>query len=185
MIKNYLKTAWRNLWKNKAFSFINILGLALGLACSLLIFLWVQDETQMDAFHANGKQLYVIIHRAYFDHKKGAGYSTPGLLAEELKKDIPEITAATQFSWNQDHTFQVGGKILKVNGTYASPDYFKMFSFPLLQGKASSALNAPVSLAISRKMADNFFGSPEKAIGKIIRYENQKNFTVSAVFEDL
>ena len=185
MIKNYLKTAWRNLWKNKAFSLINILGLAMGLACSLLIFLWVQDETRVDAFHANGKQLYVIIHRAYFDHKKAAGYSTPGLLAEELKKDIPEITHATQFSWNQDHTFQVGDKILKLNGTYASPDYFKMFSFHLLEGKPTSALNTPTSLAISKKMAISFFGSPEQAIGKTIKYENQKNFTVTAVFDDV
>ncbi|MDB5144320.1 MAG: macB 22 [Mucilaginibacter sp.] len=184
MIRNYFKTAWRNLWKNKAFSVINILGLALGLACSLLIFLWVQDETQMDAFHANGKQIYVIIHRAYFDHKSAAGYSTPGVLAEELKKEIPEVINATQFSWNQDHTFQVRDKILKVNGTYASPDYFKMFSFHLLQGKPASALNSPTSLAISKKMADNFFGSPERAIGKTIKYENQKNFTVTAVFDD-
>ncbi len=184
MIRNYLKTAWRNLWNNKAFSIINILGLALGLACSLLIFLWVQDETQMDAFHANGKRLYVIIHRAYFDHKSVAGYSTPALLAEELKKEIPEINLATQFSWNQDHTFQVGSKILKVNGTYASPDYFKMFRFHLLEGKPSSALNSPASLAISKKMADNFFGGPERAIGKTIKYENQKNFTITAVFDD-
>jgi putative ABC transport system permease protein len=184
MIRNYLKTAWRNLWNNKAFSIINILGLALGLACSLLIFLWVQDETQMDAFHANGKQLYVIIHRAYFDHKSVAGYGTPGLLAEELKKEIPEVIHATQFSWNQDHTFQVGNKILKVNGTYASPDYFTMFSFHLLQGKPVSALNSPTSLAISKKMANNFFGGPARAIGKTIKYENQKNFTVTAVFDD-
>jgi len=184
MIKNYLKTAWRNLWKNKAFSVINILGLALGLACSLFIFLWVQDEVQMDAFHKNGKQLYVIIHRAYFDHKSVAGYSTPGLLAEELKKDIPEITQATQFSWNQDHTFQVGDKILKTNGTYASADYFKIFTYHLLEGKATTALNTPVSLAISKKMATNFFGSPEQAIGKTIKYENKRNFTITAVFDD-
>jgi len=184
MIKNYLKTAWRNLWKNKAFSVINILGLALGLACSLFIFLWVQDEVQMDAFHKNGKQLYVIIHRAYYDHKSVAGYSTPGLLAEELKKDIPEITHATQFAWNQDHTFQVGDKILKVNGTYASADYFKMFTYHLIEGKAGSALSTPVSLAISKKMATNFFGSPEQAIGKTIKYENKKNFTITAVFDN-
>ena len=184
MIKNYLKTAWRNLWKNKAFSVINILGLALGLACSLFIFLWVQDEVQMDAFHKNGKQLYVIIHRAYYDHKSVAGYSTPGLLAEELKKDIPESTHATQFAWNQDHTFQVGDKILKVNGTYASADYFKMFTYHLIEGKAGSALSTPVSLAISKKMATNFFGSPEQAIGKTIKYENKKNFTITAVFDN-
>jgi putative ABC transport system permease protein len=185
MIKNYLKTAWRNLWKNKSFSAINIMGLGLGLACSLLIALWIQDELQIDAFHANGDQLYTIIRRVYFDNKKGAGYSTPGVLADQLKKEIPEITAASELSWNVDHTFQVGDKVLKLNGVYASPDYFGMFSYPLLKGKPATSLNSPVSLAISKKMAVDFFGSPENAIGKTIKYENKKNFTISAVFDDV
>jgi putative ABC transport system permease protein len=185
MIRNYLKTALRNLWKNKSFSAINILGLALGLACSLLILLWVQNEKDMDAFHANDKQLYTIYERAYFDKKVEGGYGTQAILADELKKVIPDVQYATGFAWNQDHTFQVGDKVLKLNGTYAGADYFKMFSYPLLRGKAESALNSPVSIAISKKMAQNLFGSPELAIGKTIKYENKKNFTVSAVFDNL
>jgi ABC-type antimicrobial peptide transport system permease subunit len=185
MIKNYLKTAWRNLWKNKAFSAINILGLALGLACSLLILLWVQNENDMDAFHANDKQLYRIYERAYFGKKVDGGYGTQAVLGDELKKVIPDVQYATGFAWNQDHTFQVGDKVLKLNGTYAGADYFKMFSYPLLQGSAQSALNSPVSIAISKKMAQSLFGSPELAIGKAVKYENTKNFTVSAVFDDL
>ncbi|HEY5326953.1 MAG TPA: ABC transporter permease, partial [Mucilaginibacter sp.] len=185
MIRNYLKTAWRNLWKNKAFSVINILGLALGLSCSLLILLWVQNELDIDAFHANDKQLYTIYERSYYDHKLHGMYGTPAVLAEELKKVIPDIRYATNFSWYNFHTFQVGDKIVKLNGTYASPDYFKMFSFPLLQGSPQSALNSPASIAISKKMATQFFGSPGQAIGKVIKYENKKNFTVTAVFDDL
>ena len=184
MIKNYLKTAWRTLWKNKSFSAINILGLALGLACSLLILLWVQDEKDMDAFHTNDKQLYTVYERAYFDKKVEGGYGTQGILADELKKVIPDVQYATGFSWTQDHTFQVGDKVLKLNGSYAGADYFKMFSYPLLQGKAESALNSPISIAISKKMAQNLFGSPESAIGKTIKYENKKNFTVTAVFDN-
>lgn len=185
MIRNYLKTAWRNLWKNKSFSAINILGLALGLACSLLILLWVQNEKDVDAFHTNDKQLYTVYERAFFDKKVEGGYGTQAILADELKKVIPDVQYATGFSWTQDHTFQVGDKVLKLNGSYAGADYFKMFSYPLLQGKAESALNSPVSIAISKKMAQNLFGSPESAIGKTIKYENQKNFTVTAVFDNL
>jgi putative ABC transport system permease protein len=182
MIKNYLKIAWRNLWKNKAFSAINIFGLALGLACSLLIMLWVQDELGMDNFNANTSQLYQVYERQHYDHKVEAMTATPGVLAPELKKVIPDIKYATEFSWNIDHTFQVGDKILKINGCYADSDFFKMFSYPLLQGNAVTALNTPASLAISSKMAVDFFGSPANAMGKEIKYENKQNFTVTAVF---
>jgi putative ABC transport system permease protein len=102
MIKNYLKIAWRNLWKNKAFSAINIFGLALGLACSLLIMLWVQDELGMDNFNANTSQLYQVYERQHYDHKVEAMTATPGVLAPELKKVIPDIKYATEFSWNID-----------------------------------------------------------------------------------
>ncbi|MEJ7678100.1 MAG: ABC transporter permease [Segetibacter sp.] len=81
MFKTFLKTAFRNLWKNKAFSFINIMGLALGLACSLLIMLWVSDEHKADAFHKNGSQLYSIIERQYRDGQIDAFYGGPGILA--------------------------------------------------------------------------------------------------------
>jgi ABC-type antimicrobial peptide transport system permease subunit len=185
MLKNYLKIAWRNLIKNKAHTFINIAGLSVGLACSLLILLWVQNELGIDTYHKNGDRLYSVYERLYFDHKIQGQYSTPGLLADELKKEIPEIEAAAGITYGEENTFQVGDKILKMKGMDAGADYFKMFSDQLLQGNAQTALNSPVSLTISRKMAIAFFGSPEAAIGKTIRYENKKNFTVTGVFEDL
>src|SRR6476620_10077389 len=99
MFKNYLKTAWRNIIRNKAFSVINITGLAMGLACSLLIMLWVQDEKSVDAFHKNGEYLYQVYERNYFDGKVTADYPTQGLLAEELKRRIPEIQYASGFEY--------------------------------------------------------------------------------------
>src|SRR5580765_8106792 len=95
MLKNYLKTAWRNLIRNKAFSVINISGLALGMACSLLIFLWIQDEQSVDRFHANGKQLYQVYERNYYDGKIEGNYPTQALLAGELKRVIPEVEYAS------------------------------------------------------------------------------------------
>jgi putative ABC transport system permease protein len=184
MIKNYLKIAWRNLWRNKFFSTINILGLALGMACSILILLWVQNELSIDSFHANGSRLYAVTERQYYDGKIMGQYSVPGVLANEMKKVIPEIEYATNYGWNNENTFRVGNKILKLRGTSADSDFFKMFSFPLLEGNPKNALNTPVSIAISRKMAGDFFGSPHNAMGKTIRYENKKDFTVTAVFEN-
>jgi putative ABC transport system permease protein len=185
MIKNYLKTAWRNLVLNKTFSAINILGLALGIVCSVLIMLWVFDERGVDKFHANGKQLYQVYERYYFDGKIEADYPTQALLAEELKRVVPEIKNASSLEWNTTNTFEAGEKIDKKEGSFAGEDFFSMFSYPLLRGTAKTALNTLNGIAISRKMADYFFGSPEKAIGKIIRYENSDNLLVTAVFENL
>jgi putative ABC transport system permease protein len=185
MLKNYFKTALRSLWKQKGFSSINLIGLALGMACSLLILLWVQDERSVDAFHKHSDQLYYVYEKNYMGGKLQTWYWTQGPLAEELKKEIPEVKAATPMSWSNVNSFAVGTKILKEDGFAAGADYFSMFSYPLLEGSAADALNSPDGLAISRKMAVAFFGSPSAAIGKAIRYENKKDFKVKAVFEDL
>ena len=185
MIKNYLKVAWRNLARNKAHTFINIAGLSVGLACSLLILLWVQSELGIDAFHKNGDHLFAVYDRFYDNHKPVAMYGTPGPLAAELKKNIPEIEYATGFGFNGQHMFRVGEKQLKLEGNSADADFFKMFSYKLLQGNAATALSTPVSLAISKKMAEDFFGSTQNAIGKTIRYDSKKDFTITAVFENL
>jgi putative ABC transport system permease protein len=189
MLQNYFKTAWRNLVRNKAFSAINILGLALGLACSLLIMLWVQDERGVDNFHVNGKQLYQVYERNYYDGKVDGNYPTQGLLAQELKRVIPEVQYASGFESvaapGSQSTFQVDNKVIKMDGMFAGEDFFNMFSYPLLQGKASSALNASSAIAMSRKMAEYFFGSAGKAMGKTIRYEDKEDLIVTAVFENL
>ncbi|MEO8763765.1 MAG: ABC transporter permease [Ginsengibacter sp.] len=187
MIKNYLKIAWRNLIRNKGFSSLNIMGLALGLTCSLLIMLWVQDELKVDGFHVNGSQLYQVYERKYYDGKVEASYHTQGLLASELKRAIPEVQYAS--SLEQDapypYTFEAGDKRIKLMGSYANVDFFTMFSYPLIYGNSETALSTPNGIAVSRKMAEQFFGSTEKAIGKMIRFENRESLLVTAVFENV
>ena len=189
MIKNYFKTAWRNLVRNKAFSVINISGLALGLTCSLLIILWIQDERSVDGFHKNGKLLYQVYERNYYDGKVDASYPTQGLLAEELKKVIPEMQYASGFEYASPpgtlSTFEANNKVNKMGGLYAGTDFFSMFSYPLLQGTPQTALSSPGGIAISKKMAENFFGSAEKAIGQLIRFENKDELKITAVFENI
>jgi putative ABC transport system permease protein len=186
MLKNYLKTAWRHLIKNKAHSLINIGGLSIGLACSLLLFLWIQHEMATDAFHAKGDRLYKVYEREYYSNHIDGNYDTPGLLAEELKKNMPEVEDAMMLQEENDHNaLQAGDKILKVEGAAAGASIFNMFSYPLLTGNAQTALGTVNSMAISRKTANQFFGGVQQAMGKTIRFSNRKDFMVTAVFEDL
>ena len=185
MIKNYLKIAWRNLNRNKAFSAINIFGLAFGMACALLIMLWVTDEKSVDHFHKNGKQIYQVYERYYFDGKVEANYPTQVLLAEELKRVVPEIKYASGLEWNTNNTFEAGEKINKMDGCFAGEEFFSIFSYPLIYGTPQSALNTIDGIAISRKMAEHFFGTLDKAIGKTIRFENWTDLKITAIFENL
>ena len=185
MLKNYLLVALRNLRNNKAFSLINILGLALGMTCSMLIMLWVSDEKNKDGFHKNKERIYSIYERQYYDNKIEAFHGTPGVLPDEVKKVLPEIQYSSGMAWIEERTFQFGDKMMKMQGNHAGEDFFRMFSYRLIEGRAESALNTPDKIAISRKMAENFFGSPKAAIDKVIRFENRTDLKVSAVYENI
>lgn len=186
MFKNHFTIAWRNLANNKAHSLINITGLAVGLACSLLIFLWVKNEMSVDAFNKNGDRLYKVFEREYYGDHTDGNYDTPGPLAEELKRRIPEVEDAVMMQDNNAQTaLGANNKILKLEGTGASASLFSLFSYPLLQGTTTTALSSTDDIAISKKTADAFFGSPDKAMNKIIRFDNRRDFKVTAVYKDL
>ena len=138
----------------------------MGMACSLLILLWIRDEKSVDNFHVKGDRLYSVYERQYYDKKISSGFFTPGVLPDEMKKVLPEVEMAAGFNWGENMTFQAGDKILKENGGEAGADFFRMFSYPLLEGSPATALASPASMAISRKMAVAFFGSPQAAIGQ-------------------
>src|SRR6476659_827356 len=184
MIKNYLKTALRNLRRNKVFSFINISGLALGMACSLLIFLWVQSEYTVDAFSKNSSRLYSVFERQFYNDKVDIFHSTPGLMADEMKRVFPEVEYASGFGWINKNSFSLGDKVIEEQGGWAGDDYFKMFDYPLLLGDEQTALNSPSAIAVSKKMAESFFGSAEDAINKTIRFNDKRDFKITAVFEN-
>src|SRR4051812_42937676 len=151
MFRNYLKAAFRNLWRNKVFSVINIMGLALGLACSLVIMLWVNDEYNVDAFHKNGSQLYSVYERQYRDDGVNAFFGGPGIMADEMKRVLPEVQYATNYAWDELSTFEANNKIIKEHGNHAGQDFFKMFSYHLLAGSTTTALNDLSNIAISKK----------------------------------
>jgi ABC-type antimicrobial peptide transport system permease subunit len=207
MLKHYFTVALRNVIRQKSFSAINIIGLALGMTCCLFIFLWVQDEKAMDNFHANGKNLYVLYQTTTSGEKVNGAYSTPYWLTyqnfntsrdkaaaigtDEMKQITPEAERMTSYAtgyelpWGHSETFQIGEKSQKFDGSRAGKDFFTVFSYPLIAGDANAALHDISSISISRKMAEFFFSSPQEAIGKSIRYENKIDFVINAVFENV
>jgi putative ABC transport system permease protein len=160
-------------------------GLILGIAFYLIILLWVQDEQHIDKFHKNSSRIYNIYEREFADGKVQHDYSTPGLLADELKKKIPDVQEAAVYGFNDEKTIKVGEKIMKFRGQYANEDFLKIFNYPLIEGNIGNALNSPAGIAISGKMATEFFGRPADAMGKGIKIDNKDDFIITAVFEDV
>jgi hypothetical protein len=165
MLHHHLTVALRNFTRQKAFSFINVVGLALGLTGSMLILLWVQDERRVDNFHRDGHALFSVYKRTFTKEGVEGVHGTNHALARELKRTIPEVQYATAYGhpWGYPETFAAGEVARKMSGNRADPDFFNVFSYPLLEGTPESALRGPNDVAISRKMADLFFRQPRQS----------------------
>jgi len=184
MIKNYFKIAWRNLLHNKTFSLINIFGLALGMTCSLLIMLWLKDELKRDKFHANDKRLFRVMENQYYSGDISTFPSSPGILAENIVKDVPEIEMASQMLWEEQPLFTVGDKFDKEKGRHVQKDFLKMFSFKLAKGDVATALARPDAVVISKNLANKYFNG-EDPIGKMIKIDSKENVIVTGVLEEI
>ncbi|MDB5130284.1 MAG: transporter permease [Mucilaginibacter sp.] len=183
MLKNYLKITWRNLRRHKAFSLINISGLAIGMASSALILLWIQNEVSYDQFHAKKDRLYSVYNRSVFDGKLWCWNTTPKVMAKTLKQDYPQIEEVARTS-NNNFLFTINDKHLNVPGYFTDPGFLTMFSFPLVSGNKNTALNNIKDIVITQKLAKKLFGN-DNAMGKTIKIDSNAYFTVSAVMQDL
>jgi len=186
MFRNDLKIAWRNLIKDRQFTFLNLLGLSTGIACTLLIYLWVHDEYQFDKFHEKDSQIYQLM-----EHRKSAGQVTiadesSGILAETIAAQMPEVeyaAAEAPAAWFQKFTVSVEEKNLKATGQYVGKDYLNIFSFKLLDGKPDKVLTDKNNIVISDELAKKLFNTTENLIGKKILFQHDQIFFVSGVFE--
>jgi ABC-type antimicrobial peptide transport system permease subunit len=183
MIKNYFKIAFRNLWRNKGFSAINIFGLAIGMASAILILLWIQNEMSHDRFHQKIDRIYVMNNRDHFNGKLHAWATTPKILGPTLKADYPEVEQFVRVK-DADFLFTVGEKHLNVHGYFTDSGFLKTFSFPLLEGNANTALKENYYIVITKRLAKKLFGN-EDAIGKTVRIDSNANFIVSGILKDL
>src|SRR6476469_8917161 len=183
MFKNYLKIALRHIKKNRGYAFINMIGLALGMACAILILLWVNDELQYNKFHKNYANLYQVVENQNYEGKIYTFSAMPGVFAQAAKDEIPEIKYAARTNWGSNVLFSVADKSIYEQGFFADPDYLKMFSFELLKGDPKSLLTDPTSIVITDKMAGKFFGK-EDPIGKSIKVDNEKSFTITGLVKE-
>ena len=185
MGSQYLKIAWRNLIRNKTFSAINMVGLALGMASSLLIGLWILDESSIGTHYPNTPYLYRVLTREMNRGQVDVYDETPGLLADELKRQFPEVEHTAGFVWREPFVLTVGNQKERQTGAYAGADWLQMYSIPLLAGSPAKALSAPSNVVISASLANRLFGGAQAALGQALRVNNQKDYQVSAVFKDL
>ncbi|SDH44560.1 ABC transporter permease [Chitinophaga filiformis] len=184
MLKNYLKIAWRNLWKNKSLSFINILGLAMGMAFITLIGLWIQYETSFDSFHKNGDRIALVQKHTLFNNNRSTQEATPLPLYYELKNNYPEVKRVTRLTTNGNYTLATGDNKFNKKGRYVDPDFLEMFSFPLVRGNVKTALTDPNSIILTRSLATALFGTADP-IGKAIKMDGEFNMQVTALMDDV
>jgi putative ABC transport system permease protein len=184
MFRNYLKAAFRNLQKNKGYSFLNIGGLAIGIACAALIFLWVEDELTFNHYFSNRDNLYKVKDKQTYDGTTFTFDATPGQLAEGIKTEIPGIKNTARSTWGADLLFSASDKPIYEHGLFVDSSFLTMFQLQFVQGNAANAFAQLYAVVISESMANKFFGSGN-VIGKTLKVNNKRDYVISGVIKDL
>jgi putative ABC transport system permease protein len=184
MLKNYFLVTIRNLRKNGFYSFINITGLSIGITCSILILLWVFDETSFNTFLPKYDRLYQVWVNAKFDGKISSWTSVPLPTYEAMKTADSNIKRVAVTDWGGTHLLTVGENRLMKRGYYASEEFLQMFEFTLITGNASQVMADPSSVVITQATAKALFGD-EDPINKVIRVDNENDLKVTGVLKDI
>jgi len=184
MLRNYLKIAIRNLTKNSVYSFINISGLAIGIASSVLILLWVADEYSYDRFHKNYNSIYKLYQSQQWQQGIGTNNSMPYPVKEAIKERSAEIKYVVMTNQGEGNMLQVGDKRLNRYGLSASEDFFNMFSFEMVTGDVNTALADPNAIVITESTAKAFFENRDP-INQLIRIDNNQELKVTGVVKDV
>ncbi|MFY0607069.1 MAG: ABC transporter permease [Cyclobacteriaceae bacterium] len=184
MIRNFFDVTLRNLKRNALYSVINISGLSIGIVCSILILLWVSDETSFDLFIPKHEKLHQVWVNAEFDDKINSWRSVPLPLYEALKDRDSNIKRTTVVDWGGDHLLSVGDKRLLKEGHFVGDEFLEMFEFELLSGNAESVLDDPSSIVISESLSKQLFGNNDP-IGELIRIDDAHSLKVTGVLKDI
>ncbi|HEV8507860.1 MAG TPA: ABC transporter permease [Chitinophagaceae bacterium] len=187
MIRNYFKTAWRNIVRNKAFSIIKILGLSIGLTACMLIFLYTKDELSYDQFHKNKAQLFRIIQTLQEGNNPAQTIGiTTDVIGEAFSQQIPEIRQYVRVNGLTVTIKKKNNEVLTEQGMLVDDNFFKVFSFPLVEGNKATALKDMRAVVLSRETAKKYFGT-EDAVGEILQVEKNvgfENYLVTAIAEN-
>ncbi len=184
MFKNYFKTAWRSLLKNKAYSALNILGLATGMGVALIIGLWVYYQYSYDKFLPDYKQVCQV-RRNFYGNGDTMNYGGTSLkLATILRNQIPEIQYVAETDGFGMHGLKVGDKKFYINGGQVANDFLKIFQYDLLEGNANTVLNNPYSIVLTQSTAKALFGNQDP-LDKVVRFDNKNDLKVTGVLKDI
>ncbi|HYC84131.1 MAG TPA: ABC transporter permease, partial [Chryseosolibacter sp.] len=184
MFKNYFIVTVRNLFKNGFYSVINIAGLSIGITCSILILLWVNDEMSFDKMHSKADRIYQVWVHARFDGKISSWTSVPLPTYEAMKTADSNIKRALVTDWGGNHLLTAGENRIIKRGYWASEEFFEIFDFPLVAGQPDQVLDAPPSIVISQSLAKALFGN-EDPLGKTVRLDNENDLKVTGVLKDV
>ena len=185
MLLNYIKIAFRNLFKFKAFSVINILGLAIGMTCCFLIFLWVLDELGFDRFHENYRTIARGTFNVINDNGESQSVWGPTPLGPTILEEMPEVVNATRFLPGANSSLFYNNESFAEKIIWTDPNFFEIFTFPVFDGDIKTALNEPTNLIITRRIARKYFGTDENVIGKVLKMSNKWDYKVKAVIENI
>lgn len=187
MLRNYFKIAIRNSFRHKGYASLNLLGLVVGIASSILILLWVNDEVGMDKFHVNGDRIYQVFRNM----KQSNGVVTttgtvPKPLGDLVMAEYPEVDEVARVSWPVDLKIGIAEDVAEEEGRFASKNFLTLFSFQLVAGDKTTALNELNSILISQTVARKYFGDNwENALSQSLRVDDQYDVIVTGVFEDI
>jgi ABC-type antimicrobial peptide transport system permease subunit len=184
MFKNYLKIAWRNIQHSKGYAFINIAGLGIGMAASILILIWVQFELSVDRFHENSDRIFAVWRNTEMQGEIFSGDYTPAPYAPALKDQFPEVEEAIRITEWDPQLLTVGENSFYEESTFTEPGFFKIFNFEAIEGDPVAALEEPESIVLTESVARKLFGE-ESALGKTVTVEKQLDLEVKAVIKDL
>jgi putative ABC transport system permease protein len=184
MFQNYFKTTFRNLWKNKGYSLLNIGGLAIGIACAGLIFLWVEDEVTFNHYFSNRDNLYKVKDQQTYDGTTFTFDATPGPFAQGIKAEIPGIKYTARTTWGNQTLFSIGDKNINEMGMYVDSSFLFMFQLKFIKGNAATAFSQLHSIVITEKMAYKFFNSID-VLGKTLKVDNKQDYVISGIIKDL
>ena len=185
MLRSYFKIAFRNLIKNKGYTFINIAGLAAGMAVALLIGLWIWDELTFDRYHKNYDRIAQVWQNNLYNGVRQSQMANPYVMAEEIRNNFGgDFKYVIQSSWNFGRILTVGDKKFNKAGMYWEPEVIDMLSINLLKGDPELALKEPYSILLSESVAKAFFGD-SNPMGQTMRINNKNDVKVTGVFEDL
>jgi putative ABC transport system permease protein len=185
LLGNYFKIARRSIYRNKGFSAINISGLAIGLASAIVLLLWIRNELTFDQFHRNRDRVYQALSRGTYDGQHiGVQGRTPMIMGPALAADYPrQIETIVRMNWVGAFIFTAADKHIQTQGYLCDAGFFKLFSFPLLEGDPATALNGPHKVVLTQRLAKKLFGDADP-LGRRIKIDSTAGFVVSAVMKD-